>query len=101
MTAEQSSYFRAMDAAQKHETAAGRATTKDAALRAAGVALAEYKRAEGLAISSAGKRLAAVGGERAGRDLETYRDPQIWEVRHWSEWGRCAANRREIRGFAR
>lgn len=101
MTAEQTGYFRAVDAAQKHEAAAGRASTKAAAVAAAEAALKEYERAGGLATSEAGKRLAEAGAERVGRDLEAYRDPQLWEPTHWSEWGQRGAKRKEIPGFAR
>lgn len=101
MIAERTGYFRAVAAAQKHEVAAGRAPTKDAAVAAAEAALKEYKRAGRLAMSGAGKHLAEAGAERAGRDLETYRDPQLWEPTHWSEWGQRGAKRREIPGFAR
>ena len=101
MTAERTGYFRAVDAAQKHEVAAGRASTKDAAVAAAEAALEAYERAGGLATSDAGKCLAAKGAERVERDLETYRDPQLWEPTHWSEWGQRGAKRRENPGFAR
>lgn len=102
MTAEPTSYFQAVEAAQTHKVAAGQARTKDAALAQAQAALGQYRRAEGLAVSPAGKRFAQVGAEQAELDLEAYRDPQLWEVKHWSEWGRGAEGRSKgIRGFAR
>lgn len=102
MTAERTRYFQAVEAAQTHKVAAGRARTKDAAVAQAQAALEQYRRAEGLAVSPAGKRFAQIGAEQAERDLEAYRDPQLWEVKHWSEWGRGAEGRSKgIRGFAR
>ena len=102
MTAEPTSYFQAVEAAQTHKVAAGRAHTKEAAVARAQAALKQYRRAEGLAVSPAGKRFAQACAGQAERDLEAYRDPQLWEVKHWSEWGRGAEGRsRDIQGVAR
>ena len=102
MTAEPTSYFQSVEAAQTHKDAARRAHTKDISVAQAQAALEKYRRAEGLAVSPAGKRFAQIGAEQAERDLEAYRDPQLWEVKHWSEWGRGPDGRsRCIQGFAR